>query len=127
MSTDDDDDALFKALGHRARRRMVDALKAGPRTTGMLCELLPELDRCTVMQHLKVLDEAGLVIVERRGRERWNHLDALPIHAIHERWIGPYAAYAASMLSRLKRMSEAEAEPAAAPSGPSAQKETGGV
>ncbi|HWM82192.1 MAG TPA: transcriptional regulator, partial [Pseudolabrys sp.] len=37
---------------------------------------------------------------------RWNHLDALPIHAIHERWIGPYAAYAASMLSRLKQMSE---------------------
>ena len=55
---------------------------------------------------------AGLVIVERRGRERWNHLDALPIHGIHERWIGPYAAYAAAMLSRLKRMSESEVEPA---------------
>jgi DNA-binding transcriptional ArsR family regulator len=109
MSTDDADDALFKALGHRARRRILDALKAGPRTTGMLCELMPELDRCTVMQHLKVLEEAGLVIVERRGRERWNHLDALPIHGIHERWIGPYAAYAAAMLSRLKRMSEGEA------------------
>lgn len=108
MSTDDEDDALFKALAHRTRRRMVDALKTGPLTTGMLCEILPELDRCTVMQHLKVLEEAGLVIVERRGRERWNHLDALPIHGIHERWIGPYAAYAASMLSRLKRMSEGE-------------------
>ncbi|MDX3806886.1 ArsR/SmtB family transcription factor [Bosea thiooxidans] len=108
MSIDDEDDALFKALAHRTRRRMVDALKAGPLTTGMLCDILPELDRCTVMQHLKVLEEAGLVIVERRGRERWNHLDALPIHGIHERWIGPYAAYAASMLSRLKRMSEGE-------------------
>lgn len=103
MSTDDDDDALFKALGHRARRLLLDALKAGPRTTGALCELLPQLDRCTVMQHLKVLEDAGLIVVERRGRERWNHLDALPIHAIHERWIGPYAAYAASMLSALKR------------------------
>lgn len=108
MSTDDEDDALFKALAHRTRRRMVDALKTGPLTTGMLCETLPELDRCTVMQHLKVLEEVGLVIVERRGRERWNHLDALPIHGIHDRWIGPYAAYAASMLSRLKRMSEGE-------------------
>lgn len=108
MSIDDTDDTLFKALGHRARRRILDALKSGPRTTGMLCELMPELDRCTVMQHLKVLEEAALVIVERRGRERWNHLDALPIHGIHERWIGPYAAYAASMLSRLKRMSEGE-------------------
>jgi DNA-binding transcriptional ArsR family regulator len=103
MSTDDADDALFKALGHRARRRMLDALKAGPRTTGMLCDLLPDLDRCTVMQHLKVLEAAGLVIAERRGRERWNHLDALAIRGIHERWIGPYAAYAASMLSRLGR------------------------
>ena len=95
-------DALFKALGHRARRRMLDALKGGPQTTGMLCALLPELDRCTVMQHLGVLESAGLVIAERRGRERWNHLDALPIHAIHERWIGPYAAYAAAMLARLR-------------------------
>ncbi len=102
MSTDDQDDALFKALSHRARRRMLDALKGGPQTTGALCDLLPELDRCTVMQHLKVLEDAGLVVAERRGRERWNHLDALPIHAIHERWIGPYAAYAAAMLSQLK-------------------------
>ena len=103
MSTDDDDDALFRALGHRARRRILDALKSGPRTTGMLCRLVPELDRCTVMQHLKVLEDASLIVVERRGRERWNHLDALPIHAIHERWIGPYAAYASMMLSKLQR------------------------
>lgn len=107
MSIDDADDTLFKALGHRARRHLLDTLKAGPRTTGMLCLSMPELDRCTVMQHLKVLEEAGLVVVERRGRERWNHLDALPIHALHERWIGPYAAYAASMLGRLKRSVEA--------------------
>lgn len=115
MSTDEQDDVLFKALGNRARRRILDTLKAEPRTTGMLCELMPELDRCTVMQHLKVLEEAGLVIVERRGRERWNHLDALPIHGIHERWIGPYAAYATSMLSRLKRMSEGEVAETGAP------------
>ena len=86
---DDQDDLLFKALGHRVRRRLLDEMKAGPRTTGMLCEAVPELDRCTVMQHLRVLEQAGLVVVERRGRERWNSLDALPIHGIHERWIGP--------------------------------------
>lgn len=103
MSTDDADDLIFKALGHRVRRRMLDALKAGPATTGSLCQTFPDLDRCTVMQHLGVLEEAGLVVAERRGRERWNHLDALPVHAIHERWIGPYAAYATSMLSRLKQ------------------------
>ncbi len=106
MSNDDLDDLIFKALGHRVRRRMLDALKAEPLTTGMLCSRFPELDRCTVMQHLRVLEDAGLVIPEKRGRERWNHLDALPVHAIHERWIGPYAAYAASMLGKLRRMVE---------------------
>lgn len=108
MSSEDESDLIFKALGHRVRRRMLDLLKGESLTTGMLCARFPELDRCTVMQHLGVLEEAGLVLAERRGRERWNHLDALPIHALHERWIGPYAAYAASMLSRLKTMVEAE-------------------
>lgn len=103
MSTEDEDDLIFKALGHRVRRRILDLLKIEPHTTGMLCDLVPDLDRCTVMQHLKVLEEAGLVIAEKRGRERWNHLDALPIQAIHERFIGPYATYAAAMLSRLNR------------------------
>lgn len=110
MSIEDENDLIFKALGHRTRRRICDSLKAGPQTTGQLCALLPELDRCTVMLHLRVLEEAGLVIPERRGRERWNHLDALPIQAIHERWIGPYAAYASSMLSRLKRGVEAKTD-----------------
>ena len=106
MSNDDADDAVFKALGHRVRRRILDCLKTESRTTGMLCDLFPDIDRCTVMQHLRVLEEAGLVVAEKRGRERWNHLDALPVHAIHERWIGPYAAYATSMLNRLKQQTE---------------------
>ena len=110
MSTEDTDDLIFKALGHRVRRRMLDHLKVASRTTGMLCTLFPELDRCTVMQHLGVLEDAGLIVAERRGRERWNHLDALPVHAIHERWIGPYAAYASSMLGRLKKQVEAPAD-----------------
>ena len=104
MSIDDSDDLIFKALGHRVRRRILDHLKVESRTTGMLCDLFPELDRCTVMQHLGVLEDCGLVIAEKRGRERWNHLDALPVHAIHERWIGPYAAYASSMLSKLNKV-----------------------
>ena len=107
MSNDDADDLIFKALGHRVRRRILDLLKTEPRTTGMLCDLIPEIDRCTVMQHLGVLEAAGLVVAEKRGRERWNHLDALPIHAIHERFIGPYAVYAAAMLSRLKQTLDA--------------------
>jgi DNA-binding transcriptional ArsR family regulator len=60
------------------------------------------------MQHLKVLEEAGLVVALRKGRERFNYLDAMPIQAIHERWIGPHAAGAAAGLLRLKQEFEAK-------------------
>ena len=96
-------DRVFRALASHHRRAILDVLRDQPLTTGALCAQFPELDRCTVMQHLNVLEAADLIIAERRGRERWNHLDALPVHAIHERWIGPYAAYAASMLSKLRK------------------------
>jgi DNA-binding transcriptional ArsR family regulator len=96
-------DRVFRALANAHRRSMLDTLRDQPLTTGALCGQFPDLDRCTVMQHLKVLEEAGLVQVERRGRERWNHLNPLPIHDIHERWIGPHAAYAVSMLAKLKK------------------------
>lgn len=105
MSTDqsdDRDDRVFKALAAATRRAILDALKAGPLTTGALCAKFPTLDRCTVMQHLKVLEGADLVIAQRKGRERWNHLNPLPIKHIHDRWIGPHAAGAVAMLDRLK-------------------------
>jgi DNA-binding transcriptional ArsR family regulator len=95
-------DRVFRALASPHRRAILDALRDQPLTTGGLCTQFPELDRCTVMQHLKVLEAADLIIVERRGRERWNHLNPIPIHAIHERWIGPHAERAVAMLARLK-------------------------
>ena len=81
-------------------------MKDQPLTTGTLCAHFPDLDRCTVMQHLKVLEDADLVIPERRGRERWNHLNAIPIQDIHDRWIGPHAAAAAAKLARFKQAVE---------------------
>ena len=102
-SPSEQQDRVFRALASAHRRAILDGLRDQPLTTGSLCSQFPELDRCTVMQHLKVLEGADLVIAERRGRERWNHLNPLPIHAIHERWIGPHAERAVAMLSRLKR------------------------
>jgi DNA-binding transcriptional ArsR family regulator len=102
MSTDQKNDRVFKALSAATRRAILDALKDQPQTTGALCARFAPLDRCTVMQHLKVLEDAELVIVRRKGRERWNHLNPLPIKHIHERWIGPYAAHAVEILDRLK-------------------------
>ncbi|MBK1969716.1 MULTISPECIES: ArsR/SmtB family transcription factor [Brevundimonas] len=102
MSNEIEDDRVFKALAHSRRRQMLDCLKDGPVTTGGLCERFDDMDRCTVMQHLKVLEGAGLVVVRREGRERWNHLDALPIKRIHDRWISEYAGHALSLIDRLK-------------------------
>ena len=102
MSIEARNDRIFKALSSATRRSILDMLKDDPQTTGALCALFPDLDRCTVMQHLKALEEAELVIVRRKGRERWNHLNPLPIKHIHDRWIGPYAARAVGLLDRLK-------------------------
>lgn len=108
MSSDETEDRVFRALANPLRRRLLDALRDAPQTTGMLVAAFPELDRCTVMQHLGVLEGAGLVVAVRKGRERWNHLDATPIAAIHARWIGPYAAAAAAGLLGLRKALEGE-------------------
>ncbi len=101
MSSEANQDRVFKALAAPVRRALLDALKDAPQTTGALCERFQSLDRCTVMQHLKVLEGADLIIVQRKGRERWNHLNPLPIKQVHDRWIGPHAARAVGVLERM--------------------------
>ena len=100
-------DLVFKALGDSRRRQILDLLKTRVRTTGELCEQLREMDRCTVMQHLTVLEKADLVIVKREGRLRWNYINPLPIKELHDRWIGSYADQALELLARMKRDIEA--------------------
>lgn len=101
-----DDDAVFRALADPRRRRILDLLRAEPRTTGAICAEFPEINRCTVMQHLGVLEQAGLVMVKREGRLRWNYIDPLPIREIHQRWIGDYADNAIGILAKMKRAME---------------------
>lgn len=104
MSRDAQDDLVFKALADSRRREILDLLKDSARTTGELCEHFAQtLDRCTVMQHIGVLEKAGLVIARREGRQRWNHLNVMPIKELHDRWISPYAAHAVQLLARMKR------------------------
>ena len=102
MSSEAYENRIFKALAVPVRRQILDALRDNPMTTGELTDRFDEIDRCTVMPHLKVLTEADLIIPVRRGRVRWNHLNALPIKAIHDRWIGPIAAGAVDGLAALK-------------------------
>ncbi len=99
---------VWKALADPTRRRLLDLLRDGPQTTGELCARFP-LSRFAVMKHLGILEQAGLVIVERRGRERWNYLNAVPIQQIYERWISGYAGFWAASLLRLKRRVEEQA------------------
>ena len=104
MSSAAQDDLLFKALADGRRREILDLLKDAPRTTGDLCKHFEaSLDRCTVMQHLGVLERAELVVARREGRTRWNHLNAAPFKDIYDRWISAYAGEAVNLLARLKR------------------------
>jgi DNA-binding transcriptional ArsR family regulator len=96
------DDAVFHALADGTRRDILDALRLGPRTTGELADRHPGMTRYGVMDHLAVLVEAGLVVVERRGRERLNHLNPVPIQRIHDRWTGRFARGVASELLALE-------------------------
>jgi len=95
--------AEAEARTHRgaSAKRMLDVLKAGPCTTGNLCARFPELDRTTVLQHLRVLEDADLVIGRRVGRERHLTLAPLPIKRIFDRWIGEYARAAVELLDDL--------------------------
>jgi DNA-binding transcriptional ArsR family regulator len=101
----DDLTPVWKALADPTRRRLLDHLRGGPETTGDLCSRFP-LSRFAVMKHLAILERAGLVLVERRGRERWNYLNAVPIQQIYDRWISGYAGFWAASLLRLKRRVE---------------------
>jgi DNA-binding transcriptional ArsR family regulator len=95
-------DPVFKALADPTRRMILDLLKPGPRTTGQLCGAIPDLSRFAVMKHLGILTDAGLVLVRREGRRRFNYLNAIPIRQVYERWMGPYAELWSSSLLRLK-------------------------
>lgn len=88
-----DDDRVFKALADPTRRYLLDLLFARDGRT--LTELASELamTRFGVMKHLRVLEEAGLVVTRRSGREKLHFLDPAPIQLIHDRWIGKYTTY----------------------------------
>ena len=95
-------DPVFKALASSVRRKLLDLLRDGPLTTGDLAAAFPELSRYAVMQHVGVLEKAGLVVPEKRGRRRYNHLNAVPIRMIYDRWVSQYAGHWATALTALK-------------------------
>ena len=105
-----DVDKVFKALADPGRRLLLDRLHAeNGQTLGRLCGHL-EMTRQAVTKHLRVLEEANLVVTIRRGREKLHYLNPVPIHEIAERWIGKYERGRLRALADLKKRLEGEAD-----------------
>jgi DNA-binding transcriptional ArsR family regulator len=101
-----DDDAVFKALADPTRRHLLDRLfeRDGRTLTELESEL--EMTRFGVMKHLRVLEEAGLVVRRKSGRESLHFLNPVPIRLIHDRWIDKYREHRVSVLADLKNRLE---------------------
>lgn len=109
MLTTDSMDAIFKALASSARRRILDVLKANPgATVGDVCAHF-EISRIAVMKHLKVLEEADLVVSEKKGRRRELYFNVVPIQQVYDRWTNEYSALWARRLTALKYRVENQA------------------
>jgi DNA-binding transcriptional ArsR family regulator len=104
-----DDDLIFKALADPTRRFLLDMLfrRDGRTLTELESEL--EMTRFGVMKHLKVLEEAGLVLTQRSGREKLHFLNPVPIRLIHDRWIDKYTERRVTALADLKSELEGQA------------------
>jgi DNA-binding transcriptional ArsR family regulator len=83
-------EVVWKALASPVRRAILDELRNGPQTTGAIAHRFPKLTRFAVMQHLRVLEAAELVIARRDGRERYNYLNPIPIQRVYDRWVSRY-------------------------------------
>src|SRR5881392_22068 len=106
--TDDDpqEELVFKALADPTRRHLLDRLfeRDGRTLTELESEL--EMTRFGVMKHLRVLEEAGLVVTRRSGREKLHFLNPVPIRQVHDRWIDKYTEQQVSALADLKNRLE---------------------
>ena len=106
MITNDDMDAVFRALAHQTRRRILDLVRDRPgQSVGELAGAF-DVSRIAIMNHLKVLEEAGLLISQKDGRTRRLYLNAMPIQAIHERWIDAFSEVWTNRMSFIKQAAE---------------------
>jgi DNA-binding transcriptional ArsR family regulator len=101
-------DAVFKALGDPTRRELLDQLFARDGQTLSALEGRLPMSRFGVMKHLKVLEEANLVVTRRRGREKLHFLNPVPIRLVYERWVSKFAEPWAATLTGIKRELEEE-------------------
>lgn len=103
-------DEVFRALADPTRRSLLDALFTDDGQTLSALERRFDITRFGVMKHLRLLEEAGLVVTRRRGREKLHFLNTVPIRLVHDRWVSKYAEPWAAGLSDLKQRLEHEME-----------------
>jgi DNA-binding transcriptional ArsR family regulator len=96
------EDLIFKALADPTRRVLLDLLHEKDGQTLVELEAPLAMSRFGVMKHLRVLENAGLVVTRRAGREKHHFLNAVPIRLIHDRWIDKYTARHVAALAELK-------------------------
>jgi len=101
-----DDDRVFKALADPTRRFLLDKLFARDGRTLTELESELEMTRFGVMKHLRVLEDAGLVVTRKEGREKLHFLNVVPIRLVHDRWIDKFTERRVSALTDLKRQLE---------------------
>jgi DNA-binding transcriptional ArsR family regulator len=101
-----DDDLVFRALADRTRRLLLDRLFERDGRTLTELESNIEMTRFGVMKHLRILEEAGLVVSRKAGRSRLHYLNPVPIRLIHDRWIDKYNEHRVSALAELKTQLE---------------------
>jgi DNA-binding transcriptional ArsR family regulator len=101
-----DDDRVFKALADPTRRSLLDRLFERDGRTLTELEAEAQMSRFGVMKHLRVLEDAGLVVTRRSGREKLHFLNAIPIQQIHDRWIDKFTEGPAAALIDLKKALE---------------------
>jgi DNA-binding transcriptional ArsR family regulator len=104
-----DDNLVFKALADPTRRFLLDLLFEREGRTLSELEVKVDMTRIGVMKHLRVLEQAGLVVTRRSGREKLHFLNPVPIRLIHDRWISKYTERQVSALANLKTDLEARA------------------
>lgn len=95
-------DAVFHALASEARRRILDIVKESPGCTVGHVTAYFEVSRIQVLKHLRVLEDAGLIVSLKVGRTRELHFNPVPIQMIHERWTTEFSSFWASRLTTLK-------------------------
>lgn len=111
-------DLVFKALADPTRRDILDLLAQRPRTTGELALHFSKLSRFAVMKHLRVLHAAGLILITRNGRQRWNRLNPVPLREVLRRWVDRQQEFWADVMLNIRDAAQADNNPHRPPGPP---------